>query len=285
MNTKKELNLKLSADSFDIKSLEIKDGKLELVLTAYIDNTEIDNTQINEPAAEITPAAEEFINNEVNFSSPLLGKSTETETETHARYGEPVADVEWQAVNDDSDYEEVEENVSAEEFEAQNETEADINPELEQIDMVKTENDQNFTNAGTETETENQDDVLPDYLKFSDSASENKTKPDAASTSVFDQIKSPDEIPTVRFEREKKDIEDSPEKQQESFTANNEMPQPENVENTESQDNTLHTADKPKMVKFLCPRCHTPGSQTIQSVGNIITCANCGRALKLNIKR
>ncbi len=283
MNIKKELNLKLSAESFDIKSLEIKDGKLELVLTAHIDKTEIDNSVINCPSAELTPSAEAYINDEIDFSSPLLGNTVDNQSEmADSRYGEPVADVEWQAVNDDSDYEEVEEE-NADEFITM-ESGSDItHSELEHIDMESSGSSNATVANGTTAQADNQPDILPDYLKFSDSSNKAASQDTTDNASVFDQIKSPDETPTVRFEREKKLSEDFTTPSETVDTAEN--PNTDSDINTAEQETSSQPEDKPKMVKFLCPRCHTPGSQTISSVGNIITCSNCGRALKLNIKR
>ncbi|MDR0868005.1 MAG: hypothetical protein LBP75_05960 [Planctomycetota bacterium] len=43
-------------------------------------------------------------------------------------------------------------------------------------------------------------------------------------------------------------------------------------------------ANKPMRVRYVCPRCQTPGVQDADKIKNIITCKNCGRAMRLTIK-
>ncbi len=41
---------------------------------------------------------------------------------------------------------------------------------------------------------------------------------------------------------------------------------------------------KPK-IKYVCPKCHTPGQQEMDRLGSVVTCANCGRAMRLTMRR
>lgn len=38
-------------------------------------------------------------------------------------------------------------------------------------------------------------------------------------------------------------------------------------------------------IKYVCPKCHTPGQQEIDRLGSVVTCANCGRAMRLTMRR
>jgi hypothetical protein len=38
-------------------------------------------------------------------------------------------------------------------------------------------------------------------------------------------------------------------------------------------------------IRYTCPRCHQPGEKEIGTVGSIVTCGNCGRAMRLTFKK
>lgn len=41
----------------------------------------------------------------------------------------------------------------------------------------------------------------------------------------------------------------------------------------------------PPRIKYVCPKCHTPGQQDADRLGSVVTCANCGRAMRLTMKK
>lgn len=41
----------------------------------------------------------------------------------------------------------------------------------------------------------------------------------------------------------------------------------------------------PPRIKYVCPKCRTPGQQDAERLGSVVTCANCGRAMRLTMKK
>ena len=302
MSNNKELNLKISANSFEVKNLEIKDGRLELVLSAEISSTEIGestfdyNVKKSEYSDDLTDSTETTANTEtVLLTNENEMNHVEATSDDNYRYGEPVPDVEWQAINSDDDIiDEIELDDVEEPFLlAEDKQISNIDMTTDTFDKNKTierESTPDFIHNDVPgsvkvSESDNktlldEDDSLPDYLK-SAKLSRN-TEPENSNTArpIVADKKSSDDTPTVLFEREKNQqntCQQSPTEPNESST----LPD----YSTLNKQPGSNISDTSKRVKFLCPRCHTPGSQSVESIGNIITCRNCGRALKLNIKR
>ena len=38
-------------------------------------------------------------------------------------------------------------------------------------------------------------------------------------------------------------------------------------------------------IRYLCPKCKTPGAQPGDKIGSIVTCRRCGKAMRLTVKR
>ena len=310
MHTDKKLNLKISAETFEIKNLEIKDGRLELLLSANIADTRIASSEFDysPPAMDkssqditVTETAEpdnvDVVEStssaqaeEVTFTAPLSNASISKPTADieSPRYGEPVPDVEWQAVNTDI-YSTDPEDEEYQEYIAQ---EPEFTPDINSVNMQDTpEEEQTLSENKSDTEKVKSltDDILPDYLKQVEPPKNISVDKQSNSPSVFDQMKSQDDTPTVVFEREhieelQTDPDDTPASDDTpESSAGQSAPEREAIPDSPAPEHTAESSVK--IVKFLCPRCHTPGSQPISNIGNIITCANCGRALKLNIKR
>ena len=301
MSNNKELNLKISANSFEVKNLEIKDGRLELVLSAEISSTEIEestfdyNVKNSEHSDDLTNNTEITANTEtVLLTNDREMDHVEAISDDNYRYGEPVPDVEWQAINSDDDIiDEIELDDVEEHFlltEDKQISNIDMTPDTDKDKAIERESTQDFIHNDIPGSVKvpisdsniivDEDDSLPDYLK-SAKLSQN-TEPEIPNTAqpVVDDKKASDDTPTVLFEREKipqNTYQQSSNEPTESSTVPD--------DSTTNEQPVTNNSDSSKRVKFLCPRCHTPGSQSVESIGNIITCRNCGRALKLNIKR
>ncbi len=312
MSKEKELNLKISAQSFEIKNLEIKDGRLELVLSAIISDTNIEESTYDYEV-KTNQYAEDIDIQDSASSEPLPVIALEEDP----RYGEPEEDIEWQAVNsDDNDDEEVSEIILEDEVIYPSEDNANNNNEVEpQITLEDTEryreeveeNLQQPTSVGSEQNIHNHsqpnttidmdDDIeeLPDYLKPSTVIHKQNITEEPTPTSEQSKLTRTrsEDYPTEAFPRVKpsKVFADQPTKEM-NLTESNTQDQASATNKTKEQscdheNNSIksHQHEKRKVVRFCCPRCKTQGSQDISSIGSIISCSNCGRALKLNVKK
>ncbi len=303
MSNNKELNLKISADSFEVKNLEIKDGKLVLVLSAEISNTEIGESTFDYKVEnhQIFDDLNNDTKTTANSETVVLPNEREIDhvdamNEENSRYGEPLPDVEWQAINSDDDLvDEIELDDLEEPFllaEDKQIPNIDMTKGISNINALEREDTADVihndipgsvkisgSNSGNMLIAD-EDDSLPDYLKSAKLSQNTQQENPSSTQSVFDEIKSSDDTPTVLFEREK-----APNKIMQQDLTESTKSSTDSSASTLNEQPASNIADNSKRVKFLCPRCHTPGSQSIESIGNIITCKNCGRALKLNIKR
>ncbi len=302
----KQLEIKISATSFEVKKVEIKDGKLELLLTTVISGAEISEPIFN-AIAEENPAV-----SPPSTEAPDVEESaTAIEVEVdESRYGEPHSDVEWQAVNNDDELVDIEHS-----FEDEGYYQADLigDPHDSEFgwnnpihhDSVATENPFSSSEKFTEysepegevkevfpsadnrrpvTPEKSKAEVLPEYLRTS-APQGVQAKKNIDDSSLLNNLRSADDTPTVLFKRDETPWMErtvAPSKPPEAVAAPAAAPSAErDIEKEPEQEPEVKTG----VIRFTCPRCGTTGMQDVSSIGSIISCRNCGRALKLNIKR
>lgn len=84
---------------------------------------------------------------------------------------------------------------------------------------------------------------------------------------------------------EEEDLEDDSieEDKDTDFDEESEEEKPSEVDDTPPDIPT--PSQSPLLVKFVCPKCKTPGAQETTKIGAVVTCSNCGKAMRLTLKK
>lgn len=221
-----------------------------------------------------------------------------------ARYGEPTADIEWSALLSDQHSEQASLTRPAEtsaQDAASNLSLASTEEQPEDETEELEEWDEPDESVYEECEDEGGSERLANDTAFPDSEDENLERADAPSSNKLEEEaneeaeeEAKDSTPIVsprspltlinpKLHNEGDAPDDTPP------GGEDEAPRLQNpVFFPQAQtQNSLppSSAERKTRIKYVCPKCHTPGQQDIDRLGSVVTCSNCGRAMRLTMKK
>lgn len=273
------LNVSLSAVPFRVCQLNLVDGKLQLTLQAEFSPDEL--TAIFTPretsitTQKITAVESENLAPEMTPEKITPPEKTVIPNiDEPQRYGEPTDDIEFSAALN---------NTSENETPIESPTESPIE---EIIDDAHDISSSDIIDAPEEEVEEITDDekVIDESEEVIDEAIDTDLP-----TDLFDEAESSVIDPIDNDNLNIDDDEPTADLNENELTENLPIDEPSTLLTPPTPPEIPHletppTPSAPMRVRYVCPKCQTPGTQIADKIKDIITCTHCGRAMRLTIK-